>query len=355
MENSKKIALLTIHHTTNFGSALQTYGLYKTVQKLGYRIDVLDYRCDAIENREFLNIDIRKPKSIYRHFKYGKSLREKSEAFKKFLQSYATLSDVYTIENVEDANQIYDTFLVGSDIVWGLNVTGNDLTYFLDFVYDNKKKIAFASSAGFKWNAEFIPKIAALLNRFEAIGVRESIVAEWIEEIADRSPDVVVDPTMLWEVEEWDKMAQKPQISEEYILVYFCDEQEKILQDAKEFGEKKNLPVYYINYGKKSRGIHSIKPNTIEEFLGLVKHAKYVYSASFHGLLFSLYFEKEVLFYNRANFSRMQSLAKWLGIEGRNGMEVKMEEAEKINYVEVTKKIETKREESLVKLKTYLS
>ena len=46
------IGLITFHETTNFGSFLQTYALYKAVMDLGYDCEVLDYKCDSIEKRE---------------------------------------------------------------------------------------------------------------------------------------------------------------------------------------------------------------------------------------------------------------------------------------------------------------
>lgn len=351
----KKIALLTIHHTTNFGSALQTFSLYECVKRMGYDIDILDYRCSAIENREFAKINFKDLKSLYRKILYGKSFKEKAREFDAFIKSYAELSKVYTEETVKEANSTYDTFLVGSDIVWGLNVTGNDMNYFLKFADDSKKKLAFASSAGLKWDEDKVPEITRLLDRFDHIGVRESIVADWIEEYTGKRPAEVVDPTMLWRTDEWMEIAGKSKLkSKNYILVYFCDKDEKILEDAKRLGKMKNLPVYYINYGKKIQGVNSIQPMKIEDFLYLVLNADYVLSASFHGLLFSLYFNKEVFFYNRANFSRMESLSKWLGIENHNGMVNKIEDAQKIDYSAVNEKIEQKRNESLALLEGYL-
>ena len=135
---------------------------------------------------------------------------------------------------------------------------------------------------------------------------------------------------------------------------YFCDKDEKILEDAKRLGKRKNLPVYYINYGKKIKGIKSIQPMKIEDFLYLVSNADYVLSASFHGLLFSLYFNKEVFFYNRANFSRMESLSRWLGMENHNGMVNRIEDVEAIDYARVDAEIERKRNESLELLNNYL-
>lgn len=47
-----KIGLLTFHDTNNFGSYLQAYGLYKKIEDLGYKCDVVDYQCESIIERE---------------------------------------------------------------------------------------------------------------------------------------------------------------------------------------------------------------------------------------------------------------------------------------------------------------
>ena len=47
-----KTGILTYHHTKNYGSWLQTYALYKKLKELGVDIEVIDYRCLAIEKRE---------------------------------------------------------------------------------------------------------------------------------------------------------------------------------------------------------------------------------------------------------------------------------------------------------------
>ena len=39
----KKIGLITIHDTLNYGSLLQTYALYKAIESLGVEIELIDY------------------------------------------------------------------------------------------------------------------------------------------------------------------------------------------------------------------------------------------------------------------------------------------------------------------------
>ena len=40
-----KIGILTFHDTTNFGSLLQTYGLYKKISDFGYDCDIINQYC----------------------------------------------------------------------------------------------------------------------------------------------------------------------------------------------------------------------------------------------------------------------------------------------------------------------
>ena len=345
----KKIALLTIHNTVNYGSALQTFALYKSIEELGYDIELLDYRCQEIENKEFLKISIKDIRSIYRYLKYGRGMKKKKASFQSFVDSYARKSEKYDITNVTNANEKYDVFVTGSDIVWGLNVTGGDYTYFLDFVSDDKKKIAFASSAGIQWNEEQRKKVKTLLRRYDYIAVRESIVAGWISDLIGIEPPVVGDPTMLWTKEKWDTYVEEKNIPKgKYILVYFMDPNNKVARDALTMGKKLGIPVYYINFARKIAELTSIRPQSVGEFLGLIKNAEYVFTASFHALLFSLYFHREVFFYNRANFSRMESLSQWLNLQDHNGMTIdEFDNVPKIDYQFVDAKIEEKREESI--------
>ena len=48
----EKIGLLTMHDTINYGSLLQTFATYAAIEKLGYEVEVIDYKCKAIYERE---------------------------------------------------------------------------------------------------------------------------------------------------------------------------------------------------------------------------------------------------------------------------------------------------------------
>ena len=95
MKSNVRIGLITIHHTTNFGSALQTYALYTALKEIASGVEIIDYRCRAVEDRELLRWTVKDPRSIYRFLRYGGSFREKSRVFSEFLNSYAAVSRVY--------------------------------------------------------------------------------------------------------------------------------------------------------------------------------------------------------------------------------------------------------------------
>ena len=133
--------------------------------------------------------------------------------------------------------------------------------------------------------------------------------------------------------------------TEEYVLVYFDSPGSKCLKDAINYAEKKKLKVFYINYGIHAKNTKTVKPTSLEEFLGLIKYATTVFTASYHGMLFSLYYNKQFYFYTRAHSSRVISLAKILGVQERLGdLEIVNTD---IDYSLVNKKIECFRNQSI--------
>ena len=45
-----KVGIITFHRAINYGAVLQTYALSKYLRECGYDVQVLDYRCKAIED-----------------------------------------------------------------------------------------------------------------------------------------------------------------------------------------------------------------------------------------------------------------------------------------------------------------
>lgn len=347
-----KIGLLTIHDTLNYGSLLQTYALYKAIESLGKDIELIDYKCKAIVDREttYSLKDCRSVKDVVKSLMWHGAMQRKHDNFWNFMQKNMKLTETYTKESIKKANDIFDTFVVGSDIVWGTGITGKDWTYFLDFAEDNKKKIAFSSSVGTKWENEDREKVIKYLQRFDAISVREELAQQWIKDMGI-DVQVTCDPTMLWGSDFWENMITTLRSNEEpYVLVYMWTKDMRTLNHAKEYAKNHGLRVKCQQFYNPIKGVENVKPVTLEEWISLISNAQTVFTASYHGLLYSLYFHKDVYYYNRENKSRMESLGQELNISHR---EISKEFSERatIDYDYVDQKLEEKRNYSLQLLK----
>lgn len=349
-----KIGLLTFQDTNNFGSYLQTYGLYKKIIDMGYECDVIDYQCESIVKRErpkpfrfTLN-----PKQLAIEILLNPAVRKKYKNLLSFLHRNMTVSERVFKDTILNLADKYDKFIVGSDIVWGLDITKNDTTYFLDFVKDHKKKFAFSSSIGNPWNSDEKKLVRPFLQDFNHIAVRENESAEWIEDLIGIRPEVVCDPTMLIERDKWGRLASSKYEDDQYVLVYFPTSGS--IRDAKAYSSKYGVPCYVINQSLPLKGVANVNPVTMEDFLSLFHNATYVFTGSYHGMLFSLYFNRNFAYYNRAHKSRMNTVANKLGIQDRNGDEYDVLKMSPINYSEVNFLVEKYRDYSIQILKEML-
>lgn len=352
-----KIGILTFHRTTNFGSMLQTYGLYEALQKFTTNCEIIDYRCPAIENREHLKakLTLGNPRQALKVLLFQPALDRKAKSLLGFLNRHMKVSTTYTPETIALCENNYDKVFVGSDIVWGRDITNNDYNYFLEFINNPQKKYAFSSSVGTSKVTGEEEKLNKLLNEFQLIAVREEDTVEWVRKVSGREAFWVCDPTMLLTIDEW-KAIVPPRYNtkKKYVLVYFEDSKGKALEDAIEYAKQHDMKVWLINYGVPKKRVKNIKPESLEEFLGLVDGASCVFTASYHGMLFSIYFNKPLFFYTRAHASRMLSLSKRLRLDERCGDNIDIMQAQDIDYNEVNMKVAQFRSESIKILKKML-
>lgn len=349
-----QVGLITIHATQNYGSLLQAYSTYKAIENLGVDVTLIDYRNAAIEERErpITNRPIKSVKDILKRILWGSGQKRKFVSILDFLRQNTKISDMYTLENVRDLNAEFDVFVTGSDIVWGMNITGNDLTYFLDFAEESKTKFAFSSSVGSKWTENEQTEIKPLLERYDCISVREELAADWIQNLIGKPISVTCDPTMLWDSNFWRQFVLEDYGPKgKYVLIYAVNPDQKNIKDGIEYARKHKMKAYFINFYLPVRGTKTIRPITVQQWVTLFAKADTVFSASYHGLLFSLYFKKDVFYYNRGEKSRMISLAKELHIEKREGNEQNIINNVSIDYDFVNKKLREKREYSWFTLK----
>ncbi len=138
-------------------------------------------------------------------------------------------------------------------------------------------------------------KIKKLLSEIGFLSAREQSGCGIIKEITGRNAIQLIDPVFLLEKKEWEKLAGKKRSEKPYILIYMMQKEEAVYQCAKRLKEKKKIRLVEISrYGLQPGFIDETVVNLgPAEFLRLFCDADYICTNSYHGLVYSIIFEKE--------------------------------------------------------------
>lgn len=242
--------------------------------------------------------------------------KRRHQKFSAFQESFLHISDrIITHENCneKDWNESHDYFVCGSDQIWNPNYgTTSDLA-FLSFA--KGKNIALAPSFG----VSTIPKevredFGIWIDGIDSLSVREESGRQIIWELTGREAQVLLDPTMAIEPEQWASMARAPksQLPEKYILTYFLGRVTKDYKKRiKNISQQMGLPVVNL-FNIEEPQYYVFDPN---EVLFAIQNASIVLTDSFHGSVFSILFQKDFLVFRRdeAGESMHSRLATLLG------------------------------------------
>lgn len=351
-----KIGIITYHRAKNLGAMLQSYALQKTLEKYKGKCEIIDYRNEKMEESYKVK-KIRECKSLKEKIKnilFMKKNKAFEEVRKEFNEKVQTISTKkYNKNNIKEANNDYDLFVIGSDQVWNVKLNYDDENYFLNFAEDNNKKNSYAASFGTnKINEEQKEKICNQLKTFNKISVREEEGKNVVRELTGRNSELVLDPTLLLNKYEWENMINNERIEKEkYIFVYVIAYTPTLLEFARKLGKERKCKVicFHTSY-QKYRGMKNLTKVSPQDFLNYIKNAEAVVTSSFHGMCFSINLQKEFYYEldeNKVNNnSRLKTLATTLNLEDRRIINGKCIN-NRINYSEVTKKLEAERKKSI--------
>ena len=332
-----KYGIITYHGIPNFGAILQGFALCYYVRKCGIECEIVNYKCKNLEDRElrYHKASNGLKNIIKKNIIWPKKVK-KIEACSSFQKSmYGRKS--YSISNIAEANDEYDGFIAGSDMIWNLNVNGNDMTFFLDFVKPSRKKIAYAASIGDKWNDDDINTVRRYLTQFDNISVREEDTNNQLNYEMNIKSLCVPDPTMLLEAEIWKQDVQEVNETN-YVLVYFP--YDEILEAARRYAKETNKKLIVIGEGIKLFNKELKQIYSPQEFLSYIYYADAIFTDSYHGILFSIYFNKQ--FWTNNNGNRIVSLLEKINL---NNCQIHndMEFSNVINYRQVNMSIDKMR------------
>ena len=368
MEN-RKVAIMTWHTHENFGTALQAGATGSVLKSLGYEADLINYiPKPKITDATFTDLMWRcknKAKFIISPV-YATS--ERSELFKDFLKKSAGYTSFCTsFPELHDLNGNYDAFICGSDQIWSPVFFDNK--YFLDFVENPNKMIAYAPSTGTSKieNPYVREKMKNLISRFNHLSIREGQGAKIIKELTGRDAKVVLDSTLLLNAEEWNSYineAKLEKIQGKYIVCYFLGEANKYMKYVKELSKKMGVPYYVIPVTRKQKKTENCVPIEVGpcEFVSLIKNAEFVVTDSFHGTAFSVNYNVPFSVFKRfkdnsseSQNSRVYDFLEMLGLENRLvDYKKNVGNVLECDFSVANKKLAKKREESLQYLKNAL-
>lgn len=328
-EKVKKVGILTFHRAVNYGAVLQAYALSSMLLEK-YDVDIVDYKCKQISRNN--NIESSKLKKLVKYIIYPRMMTDKKKRINKFndfVQGWLPLSTAYDESNIGSANNVYDAFVVGSDQVWNLRVTGNDMNYFLKFATEDKKYSYAASFGGSPRVFEDKKKeINEALSSFQSLLVRENDALEYIKkEGISTELKLTCDPVFLLGRDAWiEKMnLKKINVKKGYVFVYIVAPDEHAIDFAMNLAKERNLDVV-VNQLYKGKNayvkgtISSMDAGPID-FLQLILNAECVVTTSFHAMAFSLIFNIDFYYElssdSKNKNSRLISLADRFNIEDR--------------------------------------
>ena len=295
-----KIANLTLDGYFNYGNVLQRYAVCNLLMGLGAEVASLWFSSkagflpylqshypwmkDSWDWKTWVKLGINWKGATHKMFS-GENAWEaaRNAVIKSFVDRYIPMR--YDVDFTGVADE-YDYFVTGSDQVW--NPYFADLEKLFIKFAPGEKRIAYAASI----SCPEIPqdKLQAFIdgvNGMKEISVREQAGADLIQQLTGRRVQVVADPTMLVTAEDWRSIARKPSWlkgDEQLLVTYFLGKRPDSVIES--IARENGLQIVNM-LDERVFEHYAIAP---EEWLWLIDHARFMYTDSFHGTVFSILF-----------------------------------------------------------------
>lgn len=362
-----KVRILSYQNAQNYGAVLQAYGLQQVIKNLGFEdVKFINYNPDYLKNRYlvfyeqwyrpkvwsvknalhyYINLPFKIASRVIKNNAFNKS---RARLLSQTEQHYRCLDDFVNVS--------CDYLVLGSDQIWSTWITGGpDPVFYGKGMYKGlKKRISYAPSSELSTfnNLDNIKIIGEYLSNIDCISVREKPVCKLLEEKLGISSKVCVDPTILSGRTHFDQIASERKIKKDYILVYAYNNYSDFIQSLiKTVPEYEKYEIHYIAFG--TSGIKALfdrkchNESSVEEFVSLFKYASYVVTNSFHGLAFSLLFNRKfTIAYEEGKSSRCESLLQQIDASDKMVHQTSEVNWRKFDFSHINEKLETIREDS---------
>ena len=304
MDNNIKIRILTFHSAYSYGAVLQCYALFTYLKTKYADVKVIDFRPPTFSLRPSL----KNPKSVILSYK-----------FNRFKNEIAFTKNV-TAQTLRTTPPDADIYIIGSDQVWNPYITKEfqDI-YFGDFIPSNKTKITYAASFGLdSFPSDVINNMRKYVHNFNAVSVRESSGIKLCKDYFDIEAECIIDPVFLLDSKDFIK-SDNVRVKDELALFMLDNDSNECFDFAKDISQQLSLKPKIINKNKPVCRMKIIPMPSIHRFLKEIYRSKFIVTNSFHGLAFSIIFNKDFLFIStkKQKAPRAVSLLSKLGLLDR--------------------------------------
>lgn len=347
---TQRIGLLTLPLHSNYGGIIQIAALSAFVRALGLQPVLLRKEHQkASWKRMIIEVLKRLPGQNIANYRNQNLKLERHAAFMKaFLPQQSRVSRSPADLRKECDRLGLDAVVVGSDQVWRLDYIDDGAydAYFLSFLVGSPiRRVSYAASFGTdRWPDETkVDDVSRLLAGFQAVSVREDSGRMLCAERFGRSDAVhVLDPTLLVDRSFHEEVIETlaPGRAEGGLYAYVLDRSsaKRDIIDAVgraeglsaiTLAEPENDLAGYVNLG---------------EWVRRFRDADFVVTDSYHGMIFSIIFEKQFVAIGNAGrgLTRFKSLLDQLGLEDRlveAGSERAQLSGARIDYDRVNRRI----------------
>lgn len=355
----KKVAIFTINDDNNYGNRLQNYAVQKSLENLGMEVNtVINTTIKRTKKKNVVKIAMWKLKVLISNIIYR--IHKRKVCFEKFNKNIKFYSEKINENNIPiKLKNDFDLYITGSDQVWNPNFHRMSDIDFLTLANENKR-CSFSASFGISEIPENLKEFYKdRLSKIKYLSVREDSGKEIIKKLTNRDDvEVLIDPTMMLNAEEWDKVSEKPKQmnllkKKKYILNYFLGKlSEERKQEIKRIADENDCEI--INILDKKSPFYHTGPS---EFLWLEKNAFLICTDSFHSSVFAILYNIPFIVFDREDKnismnSRIETLINKFKLKNRkfNGKNITMENLNH-NYEEAYEILEQER----MKTKSFLN
>jgi len=350
-----KIGILTQHLHNNYGGLLQAYALQHFLFKQGHDVLTIDFNTKNIGatvtkkpklwGLKDISKNCIKKYILRRNIKsilpFSPSEEEKASVGRETRRFLA--ENIRTTQKLTDINQFsylesynFDAYIVGSDQVWRPRYSPGLSAFFLKFLGEDKKtkRIAYAASFGVdncdEYTQDELIEYTKLAKKFNGIAVREDSAVDLCKKHFSVTPEHVIDPTMLLEKESYIELVQKDNIpfSPGNMMVYVLDQSPEKINMINKVSTIKNLKPFTVMPSETS----GIYPPVTQWLRGFID-AEYVVTDSFHGVAFSIIFNKQFIAIGNKDrgLARFTSVLKKFDLTSRLVLDASELSEDKIN------------------------